>query len=120
MTIVTNSGNNTCTNTTTQCSDAGVMSCNIITTTARGGGVKTQCGDSGVVESDTDTMSCCDDDSSPDQYQPIGSHHCVGVADKNNTVVTTQDGCMAKTRPIQSINSNSNNFPSDDDPELSR
>ena len=116
--IVTTTGNNT-TN-ITQCSDTGVVPCANITTTARGGGVKTQCGDSGVVESDTDTMSCCDDDSSPDQYQPIGLHHCGGVADKNKTLVTTQDGCVAKIRPLQSTNSNSNNFPSDDDPELDR
>jgi len=35
-----------------------------------------------VVESDTDTMSCCDD-SSPDHYQPTGSHHCGGVVAAN-------------------------------------
>lgn len=34
------------------------------------------------MESDTDTMSCCDD-SSPDHYQPIGSHLCEGVATTN-------------------------------------
>ena len=37
------------------------------------GATKATCSDSGVVESDTDTMSY-DDDSSPDHYQPIGSH----------------------------------------------
>ena len=108
VTTVTTTSNNICTN---------------ITTTR--GGMKAQCSDSGVVESDTDTMSCCDDDSLPDQYQPIGSHHCGGVADKNKTVgrcIATQNGGMAKT---QSVTSNSNNFTdaritSDDDPELDR
>ena len=107
VTSVTTTSNNTCTNITTR------------------GGVKAQCSDNGVVESDTDTMSCCDDSSS-DQYQPIGSHHCGGVAYKNKTVgkcIASQDGGVAKTRPLQSVNSNSNNFPgitSDDDPELDR
>ena len=86
-----------------------------------------QCGDSGVVESDTDTMSCCDDDSSPDQYQPIGSHHCRGVADNGVSQCRTspQDEGVANTRTWQSVNSDTNNFrnvgiTSDDDAELDR
>ena len=87
---------------------------------------KRQCG---VVESDTDTMSCCDDDSSPDQYHPTGSHHCRGVVDNSvgKCRASPQDGGVANTRTCQSVNSNSNNFPnegigitSDDDAELDR
>jgi len=43
----------------------------------------------GVAESDTDTMSCCDD-SSPDNYHPIGSHHFAG-ANLQKTVHITQN-----------------------------
>lgn len=106
--------------------------------------MKGQNSDSGVVESDTDTMSCCDDDSSPDHYQPIiESHHCRGVVDKNKSVgkfVTLQDGGVAERNKTAdkcicdegvaetgSINTNSN-FPPlsnadivlSDDPELDK
>lgn len=100
-----------------------ITSDNITNTGARGR--KGEYSDSGVVDSDTDTMSCCDDDSSPDHYQPIGLHGCKGVADKNKTVdksITSQD---AETR---AFDINSNNFPplsdtgiiNDDDPELDK
>ena len=95
---------------------------NIATVTGKG-----QCSDSGVVESDTDTMSCCDDDSSPDQYQPMGSHHCKGMADSavSQCRGSPQDGGVANTRNCQSVNNDTNNFPdtgitSDDDAELDR
>ena len=97
----------------------------------RAGGVKAHCSDSGVVESDTDTMSCYDDDSSPDHYRPIGSHINGGVADKNKATgkcVAPKNGGAAETRPVQTGNSDSNDFPQlsdagiilNDDPELDR
>ena len=115
-----------------QYSDSGVVATGNSTgiNTARGA-VKTQCSDSGVVESDTDTMSCYDDDSSPDHYQPIGSHLNGGVADKNKTTgkcVAPKNVGVAETRPVQTGNSDSNDFPQlsdagiilNDDPELDR
>ena len=94
----------------------------------KGAGVKTQYSDGGVVESDTDTMSCYDDDSSPDHYQPLLNG---GVADKNRITgkcVAPKNGGVAEARPIQHGNSNSNKFPQfsdarivlNDDPELDR
>ena len=87
------------------------------------------CSDSGVVESDTDTMSYDDDDSSPDHYQPIGSHFSGGVAkDTGRCMAPKNGGVAAKTRPSQYVNSNSNDFPQlsdagiilSDDPELDK
>lgn len=92
------------------------------------GATKAACSDSGVVESDTDTMSY-DDDSSPDHYQPIGSHFSGGVAkDTGSCMASKNGGVAAKTRPSQCVNSNANDFPQlsdagiilSDDPELDK
>jgi len=77
-------------------------------------------------------MSCCDDDSSPDHYQPIKLHHSKGVADDKTVAIKTKSkfipplaGGVTETRSVQFANdcpplSDTGIILNDDDPELDR